>query len=48
MFTDGLASRLDPGADAALLREPPLVIAHALMTRYGRAHDDALVLIATG
>jgi anti-sigma regulatory factor (Ser/Thr protein kinase) len=48
MFTDGLSSRLDPAADPALLREPPLVIAHALMTRHARAHDDALVLVATG
>jgi anti-sigma regulatory factor (Ser/Thr protein kinase) len=48
LFTDGLSSRIDLSADAALLREPPLLIAHRLITEHGRAHDDALVLVATG
>jgi anti-sigma regulatory factor (Ser/Thr protein kinase) len=48
MFTDGLTSRLDLGADPALLREPPLVIAHQLLVQHGRSHDDALVLVAVG
>lgn len=47
MFTDGLSSRLDLAADATLLREPAIVIAHQLLTTYGRGHDDALVLVAT-
>jgi anti-sigma regulatory factor (Ser/Thr protein kinase) len=48
MFTDGLSSRLDLGADPALLREPALVIAHQLLERHGRNHDDALILVAKG
>jgi anti-sigma regulatory factor (Ser/Thr protein kinase) len=47
MFSDGLSSRLDLATDG-LLREPPLVIAHRLLTEHGRSHDDALVLVATG
>jgi anti-sigma regulatory factor (Ser/Thr protein kinase) len=47
MFTDGLSSRLDLASDPALLREPPLIIAHRLLTEHGRDHDDALVLVAT-
>jgi anti-sigma regulatory factor (Ser/Thr protein kinase) len=48
MFTDGLSSRLDLGADPDLLREPALVIAHQLLERHGRDHDDALILVAKG
>jgi anti-sigma regulatory factor (Ser/Thr protein kinase) len=48
LFTDGLSSRLDLSTEPALLRQPPLVIAHHLLVHHGRSHDDALVLVATG
>jgi anti-sigma regulatory factor (Ser/Thr protein kinase) len=48
LFTDGLSSRLDLSEEAALLREPPLLIAHHLLLTHGRGHDDNLVLVATG
>jgi anti-sigma regulatory factor (Ser/Thr protein kinase) len=46
MFTDGLSSRADVSGDVALLRRPALVIAHAMLERFGRDNDDALVLVA--
>jgi anti-sigma regulatory factor (Ser/Thr protein kinase) len=48
MHSDGLPSRVDLSEEAALLREPPLVIAHRLIADHGRPDDDALVLVATG
>jgi anti-sigma regulatory factor (Ser/Thr protein kinase) len=48
MFSDGVSSRLDLSKNPELLREPPLVIAHRVLTEHGRGHDDALVLVATG
>jgi hypothetical protein len=46
MFTDGVSSRVDLIEDRALLREPPLVIAHRVMSEHGGSHDDVLVLVA--
>jgi anti-sigma regulatory factor (Ser/Thr protein kinase) len=48
LYSDGLSSRMDLTDEAALLREPPLIIAHRLLAEHGRDHDDALVLVATG
>jgi anti-sigma regulatory factor (Ser/Thr protein kinase) len=48
LYSDGLSSRIDLTQEAALLREPPLIIAHRLLAQHGRDHDDALVLVATG
>jgi anti-sigma regulatory factor (Ser/Thr protein kinase) len=48
MHSDGLPSRIDLSQEAALLREPPLVIAHRLMADHARPDDDVLVLVATG
>lgn len=45
MHTDGLSSRTTID-DAALLRHHPLVVAHELMRRFAKNHDDALVLVA--
>ncbi len=46
LATDGLRTRLDLSSDLALLRQHPLFVAHALLERYGRPDDDALVLVA--
>jgi anti-sigma regulatory factor (Ser/Thr protein kinase) len=45
MHTDGLSSRTTL-EDAVLLRRHPLVVAHELMRRFSKNHDDALVLVA--
>ncbi len=45
MHTDGLSSRTTID-DAVLLRHHPLVVAHELMRRFAKNHDDALVLVA--
>ncbi len=45
VFTDGLTERAH-FADPLVRRQPPLVIAHHLLRHFGRAHDDALVLVA--
>jgi anti-sigma regulatory factor (Ser/Thr protein kinase) len=42
IYTDGLSSRIDAGD----LRRPTLVLAHDLVVRFGRAHDDAIVVVA--
>jgi len=46
MFSDGLTTRTDLSGRLDLLRQPPLVIAHELLGRFGRSDDDALVLVA--
>jgi hypothetical protein len=46
MFSDGVSSRVDLTVDLELLRQPPLVIAHQVLARFGRATDDALALVA--
>ncbi|HSP81007.1 MAG TPA: SpoIIE family protein phosphatase, partial [Myxococcaceae bacterium] len=45
MHTDGLASRTTV-EDPVLLRHHPIVVAHSLLQRFGKGHDDALVLVA--
>ncbi len=47
MFSDGVSSRADLSQELELLRQPPLVIAHQVVVRYGRTTDDALVLVAS-
>jgi hypothetical protein len=47
MFSDGVSSRVDLSGEPELLREPPLVIAHQVLERWGRTTDDALVLVAS-
>lgn len=46
MYTDGLKTRVDLSGEPDLLREHPIVIAQRIMTGFGRANDDALVLVA--
>ncbi len=48
MHSDGLPSRVDLAAEDALLREPPLIVAHRLMADHARTDDDVLVLVASG
>lgn len=45
MHTDGLATRTTI-EDPLLLRRHPLEVAHELLLRFGKEHDDALVLVA--
>ncbi len=46
VFSDGLSTRTDiEGELDLLLREHPVAIAHQLVERFGRANDDALVLV---
>ncbi len=45
VVSDGIVSRLDLSDEPALLRRHPLVVAHHVMTRFGRGTDDALVLV---
>jgi anti-sigma regulatory factor (Ser/Thr protein kinase) len=45
MHTDGLSSRTTV-EEAVLLRHHPLVVAHELVRRFAKNHDDALVLVA--
>lgn len=45
-YTDGLGTSIDISRDPVLLREHPLVVADHLLATYGRASDDALVLVA--
>jgi hypothetical protein len=47
MFSDGVSARADLADDPELLRQPPLVIAHQMVMRFGRTIDDALVLVAS-
>lgn len=44
MHTDGLSTRTTV-EDAVLLRHHPLVVAHTLMRRFSKNHDDALVVV---
>ncbi|MBS2018859.1 MAG: ATP-binding protein [Deltaproteobacteria bacterium] len=46
LFSDGLPSRVSLGNELELLREPPIVIAHQLVQRFGRDTDDVLVVVA--
>jgi hypothetical protein len=46
MFTDGLLTRSTASDDPALFVEHPIVIAQAMMKRFARNNDDALVLVA--
>jgi anti-sigma regulatory factor (Ser/Thr protein kinase) len=46
LYTDGLQSRTSVADEPNLLREHPIVIAQYLMATFGRATDDALVLVA--
>lgn len=45
MHTDGLSTRTTV-EDAVLLRRHPLEVAHELMRRFSKNHDDAMVLVA--
>jgi hypothetical protein len=45
-FTDGLSSRLLATQEPEAFLAPPLVVAQRLLERFGRAHDDALVIVA--
>jgi len=46
MYTDGLTSRVSLADEPDLLREHPVVIAQRVLTLFGRANDDALVVVA--
>ena len=45
LFSDGLSTRLSLEREDALLHEHPIVVAQALMTRYGTTRDDATVVV---
>jgi hypothetical protein len=45
-FTDGLTSRATLEGAAELLHEHPIIVAEHLLASFGRATDDALVLVA--
>ncbi len=44
-FTDGLSSRLDATEEPEAFLAPPLTVAQRLLDRFGKAHDDALVIV---
>ena len=44
-YTDGLSTRTSLSEDPDLLREPPLIVAKWLLDRFGKNHDDAMVLV---
>ena len=46
LYTDGLVGRASLDGELDLLREHPIVVAHAMLERFGRDDDDALVLVA--
>jgi anti-sigma regulatory factor (Ser/Thr protein kinase) len=46
LFSDGLSSRLGAAGEEWPIGEPPIVTAQRLLERYGRDHDDALILVA--
>lgn len=45
LFSDGVSARASIREDLALLRQHPVVIAHEVLKRFGRDHDDALVVV---
>jgi anti-sigma regulatory factor (Ser/Thr protein kinase) len=46
LATDGIGSKMSIEQDLELLRTHPVVVAQRIVERFGRAHDDALVLVA--
>ncbi|HEX7603296.1 MAG TPA: hypothetical protein VF316_16875, partial [Polyangiaceae bacterium] len=46
LYTDGLSARASLEGELDLLREHPIIVAHAMLERFGRDDDDALVLVA--
>lgn len=44
--SDGLTSRVDLEPALALLRRPPILLAHHLVTTFGRLDDDVTVVVA--
>ena len=45
VYSDGIRSGLDLSGDPDLLREHPIVVAQRIVERFGRADDDALVMV---
>jgi hypothetical protein len=45
LFSDGIKSSMDLGADLDLLREHPVVVAQRVVERFARPDDDVLVLV---
>ena len=45
VYSDGIRSGLDLAGDPDLLREHPIVVAQRVVERFGRADDDALVMV---
>lgn len=45
LFSDGVSARASIHDDLPLLRQHPIAIAHALVERFGRDHDDVLVVV---
>ena len=45
VVSDGIVSRIDLTGQGPLLRMHPLAIAHHIMTRFARGHDDAMILV---
>lgn len=46
MHSDGISSRATLDGRLDLLREHPIIVAHALLTEFARDDDDVLVLVA--
>lgn len=46
LATDGIGPRMSIEGELSLLRQHPIVIAQRVIERFGRANDDALVLVA--
>lgn len=45
LFSDGVSARASVEDDLTLLRQHPVIVAHALVDRFARDHDDALVVV---
>jgi anti-sigma regulatory factor (Ser/Thr protein kinase) len=47
LFSDGIRTRMDLTGERDLLHEHPVIVAQAVIERFGREDDDALVLVAS-
>ena len=47
MTSDGISERYDPNRDPNFLKKHPIIIANTILKEYGKAHDDATVLVGS-
>ena len=45
MTSDGISERYNPNKDPNFLKKHPIIIANTILKEYGKAHDDATVLV---